>query len=825
MERAASDETLSNDDRTALVSTLAAMPGVDMYCLDRTFRPCPVPGAIPTRRVMPTPSALQLGAVRDIITSAESLGLAAAIGHARRRGVGACAMQIPGEDALRTSAIIDMTDLHGVYVSLSGPDLQVPETNTAADSPRPRRVVHHRNEVAELTWVDPRTRDLLGLEPDEMVGRSALDFIHPDDHDRGIDGWIELLSGQPSERHRVRWVTADRGWCWLEISHIDRLDTHGYVETEMVDVDDEMRALALAREGKRRFQTLTESLPLGVVLVNAAGDVEYMNPWLREFAQFDPETGDSIQFPSVHNEDRDALRAAFTAAIETSAETDLDIRVEVRDTREERICRLRVRPVAMDPDDPETFERSAIASIEDITDSLIMESQLRQRAMTDDLTGLHTRAAVVERLQSQLDEPNRDTGVAALFVDLDGFKIINDGLGHDAGDDMLVEVASRLAACLRDGDYIARVGSDEFVVILSECADLQHAGAVADRLIDESGMPVEIDGNPAKVSCSVGIAFLGSLEKQPVDELLTNADLAMYKAKRAGGGQWATYDDDLPDNMTRTFELRRGIVDSLDDNEFSLFLQPLRNLTTGQTVGAECLVRWFHPVHGLTGADQFIPIAEQSGLIVPLGRRIMDSACRIAARASATGRQDLRVSVNISGRQLAHSGFVDEFLDAIDRHGVSPSQMILEVTETVFVGTDGDAVDMLRTIKRAGCTIALDDFGTGYSSLNQLRLMPASMIKIDGSYIGELEEDTGTKAITQAMVDLSRELGLELIAEGVETPEQLRTLQLMEVELGQGYLLGRPVPEEQFFTALRQRQLARFPDFSAEVIGDDDLIL
>jgi diguanylate cyclase (GGDEF)-like protein/PAS domain S-box-containing protein len=813
-----SDEVLTLEERVELIRGLAATSDVTIHCLDMTFRSCPVPASIKELGVVPSVDVLDVGELRDQISPRESAALMGAIGQARRRGAGDCILHIPGEEQPRTVAIVDITESAGVYVSLSGPEIRIPGSTLRATPPRPRRVVHHRNEVAELTWIDPLTKDLLGFEPEEMIGRSALEFIHPDDHDRGIDSWLALLAGEPALRYRVRWRTRDGDWIWLEATHTDRLDSHGFIETELVDVDDEMRALARARAGELRFETLTESLPMGVIHVGPGGTILYVNSWLREFAHFDADDDADSRFASVNQDDRAELGTAFRAAIRTGEATDLDVRVRARRRNDERICRVRVRPVG---GDSEGEARTAIASVEDITDSAQLEAQLRHKAMTDDLTGLDNRPALVERLQSCLEEAKATTAIAVLYLDLDGFKMINDGLGHDAGDEVLTKVATRLSGCLRPGDHIARVGGDEFVVIAVACPSAEDAGALADRLIEESGEPIEIDGTDARIGCSVGIALSDPDSPGRADELLTNADLAMYKAKRAGGGRWAVYDQNLRRTMTQTFELQRGILDSLDEDEFSLFLQPLRNLATGRTVGAECLVRWFHPVHGLTGTDQFIPIAEQSGLIVPLGRWILDSACRIAGRASAIGRDDLRISVNVSSRQLAHGGFVDEFFDAIDRHGISPSQMILEVTEAVFVGTDGDAVEMLRTIKRSGCTIALDDFGTGYSSLNQLRLMPASMIKIDGSYVGELEVDTGTKAITQAMVELSSELGLEIIAEGVETPGQLRTLQLMNVELGQGYLLGRPAPEEQFFTGLRQRQLAKFPDFSTDSDADD----
>lgn len=823
MDREEHPPLLAPDARVDLIHRLAAMPGVTTLCLDPTFRFCEIPDSIRALGAVADAGApREVGEIRENLSPREGAALMGAIGRARRSGAADLVIH-PAPTRARTHvAIIDVTDELGVYVVLTGEGVRVPGSSVPQAKSRPRRIVHHRNDIAELTWVDPLTVDLLGLDPREMTGRSALEFTHPDDHGRGIDAWLALLAGQPPVRHRVRWATGDGGWNWFEITHRDLLESHGYVESEMVDVEDEMQALARAREGEVRFNTLTESLPMGVIHVDADGEIAYMNSWLRDFVAFDAEAPVGKQFLSIHPDDRQELTHAFGAASTDGTESDLDIRVTRRRHADERICRVRVRPVVADP---ETDRRAAIASVEDITDSVKLETRLRHQAMTDDLTGLHNRPALIERLQHRLDEPHRENGVAALFIDLDGFKMINDGLGHDAGDDLLVEVARRLSDVLRDGDFVARVGGDEFVVVVDDCPNLDHAAALAARLIESNEAAFSIDGNDARISCSIGVMLVSPYDALPADQVVTNADLAMYKAKRAGGGQWAAYDDSLRDTMSRTFELKRGILDSLENNEFSLFLQPLRDLGSGKTVGAECLVRWFHPVHGLTGTDQFIPIAEQSGLIVPLGRWIFDSACRIAARARAIGREDLRISVNVSGRQLAHSGFVDEFHDAVDRHGISPSQMILEVTETVFVGTDGDAIEMLRSIKRAGATIALDDFGTGYSSLNQLRLMPASMIKIDGSYVGDLEVDAGTRAITQALVDLSGDLELELIAEGVETPEQLRMLQVMGVELGQGYLLGRPATEEDFFTALRQRQLVRLPDIPADLSGDDDSLL
>ena len=418
MEPAEQPPLLTQEDRAELIRELAALPDVTALCLDPTFRFCAIPDSLLALGVVGSGEQAEVGEIRDTLSPREGALLMGAIGRARRWGAADLVIHPALAREATHLAIIDVTEEHGVYVTLTGDQVRVPNSSMPTEAIRPRRVVHHRNEIAELIWVDPLTEDMLGLDPQEMVGQSALHYIHPDDHDRGIDAWLALLAGQPPVRHRVRWATGDGGWNWIEITHTDRLDTQGYVESEMVDVEDEMHALALAREGEVRFNTLTESLPMGVIHVDAEGEIAYMNTWLRDFVAFDSGAEAGKRFESIHPDDRQELTLAFGAASARGAETDLDIRVNRRRHNDERICRVRVRPVAADP---ESANRAAIASVEDITDSVKLETRLRRQAMTDDLTGLHNRPALIERLQRRLDVPHRENGVAALFIDLDGF--------------------------------------------------------------------------------------------------------------------------------------------------------------------------------------------------------------------------------------------------------------------------------------------------------------------------------------------------------------------------------------------------------------------
>ncbi len=469
MDIAEQPPRLTPSERLDLVRELAVLPGVRGICLDTTFRHCKTPDPVLNLGVVPADERRDPGEVRDTLSRRENAALMGAIGRARLTGAADLVIHPAPDGAPSHVAIIDLAEQYGVYVALTGDGIHVPHSAATTEKVRPRRVVHHRNEIAELTWVDPLTEDMLGLDPREMTGRSALHYIHPDDHDRGINEWLSLLAGHPSVRHRVRWRTGTDEWRWLELTHTDRLASHGYVETEMVDVEEEMRALDRAREGEVRFNTLTESLPMGVIHVGADGAILYINSWLRDFASFDETAPVGHRFPSVHPDDREPLATAFAAASAEGTESDLDARITRRRRNDERICRVRVRPVG-DADADGT--RAAIASVEDITESVNRESHLRRKAMTDDLTGLDNRTALIEQLQARLDHPYDETGVAALFLDFDGFKMINDGLGHDAGDDLLVEAARRLSATLRSGDSIARSGGDEFVVVLDDCPDL-----------------------------------------------------------------------------------------------------------------------------------------------------------------------------------------------------------------------------------------------------------------------------------------------------------------------------------------------------------------
>jgi len=419
----------------------------------------------------------------------------------------------------------------------------------------------------------------------------------------------------------------------------------------------------------------------------------------------------------------------------------------------------------------------------------IAHQESQYKAFHDGLTGLPNRDLFLDRLQQALDRSGRD-GVlrAVLFLDIDNFKVINDSLGHKAGDELLTVVAARLRACLRPGDTAARLGGDEFVVLLDGVTGVGDADRVAERIAEVLDSPIELGERQVVVGASVGIAMTADHGIEP-DVVLRNADVAMYEAKKAGKGRSKMYDPDMFAQALRRLEMGNDLRRAIEQGELRLYYQPKVRLGTDSITGVEALVRWEHPERGLILPDEFIPLAEETGAIVPLGWWVLREACR---RAREWGEQypaalPLGVSVNVSGKQFQDADLVRGLAGILREVGLEPSRLQLEITESAVMADTEYAVGLLRGLKGLGVEVAVDDFGTGYSSLSFLRRFPLDELKIDKEFVDGLGRSDQDEAIVRLVIDLSHALGLEAVAEGVETAEQLARLREMGCDQAQGY--------------------------------------
>lgn len=424
-----------------------------------------------------------------------------------------------------------------------------------------------------------------------------------------------------------------------------------------------------------------------------------------------------------------------------------------------------------------------------------LEEQLAHQAFHDPLTGLANRVLFKDRVDHSLARRSR-TGedVALLFLDLDNFKSVNDSFGHDAGDSLLINVAERLQACLRDADTIARLGGDEFAVLLENVGGVDDVYVVADRLIEALQMPFKLNHRHVMCTASIGIAFSDSTQEAP-DELLANADVAMYAAKAQGKSHRETYRPDMRRLLMDRMDLEVRLQQALENREFIVHYQPIVAVVSGHITGVEALVRWQHPEKGILAPGDFIPLAEETGLIVPIGRWVLEQACYQARTWQVQFPSDppLKVSVNLSVRQFQKPNIVAEIASVLQASELPPASLILEITESMLVQDTAAAVRKLEQLKSLGVQIALDDFGTGYSSLSYLRRFPIDVLKIDKSFIEGVHTACEDSTLTRAIVQIGETLSLRTVAEGIELAEQAAELHSLGCNEGQGYYFARPL--------------------------------
>jgi diguanylate cyclase (GGDEF)-like protein len=428
-----------------------------------------------------------------------------------------------------------------------------------------------------------------------------------------------------------------------------------------------------------------------------------------------------------------------------------------------------------------------------------LQARLHHQAFHDALTGLPNRVLALDRAHQMLARARRHPmTVAALFIDVDGFKQVNDGFGHAAGDELLRQIASRLARVVRDGDTAARLAGDEFVVLVDGAPE-----PVAERLLETLREPYDMTaemGRQPSLTASIGIA-VG--DRETAEDLLRDADVALYEAKRAGGDRYVIFDAAMANKTHDRLTVKRDLGEAIVRNQLFLLYQPILDLHTGRPIGVEALIRWRHPERGILPPSKFIPIAEAGELIVPIGRWVLETACRQAAAWVDQGHA-LGMSVNLSARELDHHNLLHNVHDALDDSGLDPQMLTLEVTETTLMRDAAATAERLTALRDLGVRIAIDDFGTGYSSLPHLSRSPVDVLKIDHSFINDIGSSAEAESLAAALVQVGRSLNLATLGKGIEDTDQLLTLQREHCDLGQGFLLARPLSAGALEEFLRQ---------------------
>jgi diguanylate cyclase (GGDEF)-like protein/PAS domain S-box-containing protein len=444
---------------------------------------------------------------------------------------------------------------------------------------------------------------------------------------------------------------------------------------------------------------------------------------------------------------------------------------------------------------------------QDVTEQRRLDEALRHQTFHDALTGLANRALFRDRVSMALKQRPQSRGECAiLFIDLDGFKTINDAVGHTAGDRMLMEVAERLRASMRPDDTVARLGGDEFGVLLEHVAGIRDAIRVTERIMATLQRPVRLGDDDWMVSASIGIATSELSTAREVDELMRNADVAMYSAKDSGRGRFGIYEPAMHSAVIERLALENDLRNGLAGNQLRLHYQPQVDLRTGEVVAVEALVRWQHPSRGLVLPGEFILVAEDAGLIQGVDTWVLNQAAAQLGAWAGAGAPTVPVAINVSGKELVDTAIVGRVAEAIERHGIRPDQLEVEVTESATVET-GNALEILGELRRMGVRVAIDDFGVGYSMLSRLTDFPLDKLKLDGSFIRNLSGDGASAQIVSGIIAMGHSLELEVLAEGVETEAQLEFLQRAGCDLAQGYLLSRPIENTAVETILRDRVL------------------
>jgi diguanylate cyclase (GGDEF)-like protein/PAS domain S-box-containing protein len=784
---------------TVVTSLLVQNPGALVAAIDQDGLFVPMPESVPLdgQRIAVARSAL------DLVAPASRPSVITAWAAVKEEGYGRVSVALVG--ASEPNALMYFVDVRATYgvflgIVVIGPAGGGSLAEVADIAPPPPRLARTRkNELAILTYADEDVTAMLGWDATDLVGQSSLGLIHPDDHERAIDLWMECLSHPGGTcRSRLRHLHRDGRWIWLEFSNHNLLDdpVAGYVDCQMLDISEEMEAQEMVRASEQLLRRLSGALPVGVAQFDADRNIRYSNQRLHDMVG----AGSAVDGPTLLScmADPDSVTEALTTVCDGD-DADMEVFVDRLDGSGRRLCTLALRALT----NADGTGAGGIMCLADITDAAQMQAELEQRATFDPLTGCVNRATIIAMLSSLLESEPRssarsDAGMGIAFVDLDDFKAVNDQFGHPTGDMFLSAVAARLREVVRAGDCVGRLGGDEFLIISHDVNTNEEAHALGERILAAIRVPLTLGSVRVNPTASVGIAWATSQHSVEAEALIARADAAMYTAKHAGDGRpvvagddhsasSAAWDGDLIQDRAET--IGPLLRESLAREEFEVYFQPVLDLVTGVTLGYEALLRWQRDGR-LVSPAEFLPAAETTAIICEIGPWVIDLVCQ---KAAAARRDDLRWFINLSPPELAAPRTIAAFETALGRYGVAASSMVVEVTEEGLLPENGVAQSTVSDLDRLGVGISLDDFGTGWSSLSSLLSVPVCWLKIDRRFTAEAHTERGA-AIVRAIVCLGEGLAAAVVAEGVETAAERATVESLGVRYAQGYLFARPQP-------------------------------
>jgi diguanylate cyclase (GGDEF)-like protein/PAS domain S-box-containing protein len=568
---------------------------------------------------------------------------------------------------------------------------------------------------------------------------------------------------------------------------------------------------------EHRYRFIVNNSPDIIYMLDDRGRFAFVNERVTGLLGYKPEEILGRHYSElVHKEDLEKARYAFDERrTGLRASHDIELRLLCKDTSlpyryfESRSITIELNAMGMYQKKLSEDDRGFMGTYgvaRDISERKRAEEIINFQLYHDLLTNLPNRALFRDRLNLAISQARRhDTQLAVMFLDMDRFKVINDSLGHLAGDQLLQAVAGRLTTCLRDSDTLARVGGDEFNLLIPDITGRDDAVMIVSKIFDQLKQPVELEGHEVFVSFSIGIALFPQ-DGASMEVLVKNADMAMYHTKSHGKNGYEFFSDNMKGLFQQQLSMENGIRRALEENQFELFYQPQVEVNSGRICGLEALLRWHHPERGLMLPDDFVPLSEESQLIIRIGNWVLDAACGELKKWIKAGLDDIIMAVNISAAQLQQEGFVKGILEALKRHGVPGNRLELEITENVLMHDMDKAVSRLRKLAAHGVRIAVDDFGVGYSSLGYLKSLPLNTLKIDRSFIREIQSPQDRNSIVTAIIAMARELNLEIVAEGVENEGQMDYLKALNCCKAQGYLLGYPMTAREARHAVKKHK-------------------